>query len=300
MIKIPVTAVLVLALTLVTLPALARRSPIVHLSPVNRRVLGLKVVLARMRTLHAHRTFYGDFTLPPDAEAVVTPRIRGRVTALYALVGERVPRGAPLARVQSLLVGNPPPTMTVHAPMAGIVETRPAVLGEAVGPGTLLYRLMESRRLWLKAYVYQQDVGVVHRGQQARIRALGVAAPLQGRVVMVAPRVDPRRGAETIWIALDHPSVTLKPALFARTSITVASARAVAVPAHAVVDVGRRHAVFVAIGGDRFRYTPVAVGICEHGYCGVAGLKAGARVVTQGHAEIYALWLTGGKLKADS
>ena len=300
MIKIPVVAAGALALALTTVPALARRSSIVHLSPANIHALGLRFMSARMRTLHARHTLYGDFTLPPDSEAVVTPRIRGRVTALYATVGATVRRGAPLARVQSLLVGNPPPSVIVHAPMSGVVETRPAVLGEAVAPGTLLYRLMKPHRLWLKAYVYQQDVAVVHRGQEARIRALGVATPLEGQIVMVAPRVNPRRGAETIWIALDHPPVALRPALFARASVTIASKRAVAVPSHAVVNVGTRHAVFVAIGGDRFRYTPVTVGICERGYCVVSGLEAGARIVTQGNAELYTLWMTGGKLKADS
>ena len=300
MIKTPVTAAIVLALTLTAIPALAQRSPVVHLSSAKRQALGLKLVHARMRTLHARRTFYGDFTLPPNAEAVVTPRIRGRVTALYVTVGDRVRRGAALARVQSLLVGSPPPSVIVHAPMDGVVATRPAVLGEAAAPGTLLYRLMKPHRLWLKAYVYQQDVAVIHQGQEARIRALGVTTPLQGRVVMVAPRVNPRRGAETIWIALTHPPAALRPALFARAHVMVASAQMVAVPSNAVVDVGNRHALFVAIGGDRFRYTPVTVGIREHGYCGVSGLKAGARVVTQGNAELYTLWLTGGKLKADS
>ena len=300
MIKIPVVAAGALALALTTIPALARRSSIVHLSPANIHALGLRFISARMRTLHARHTLYGDFTLPPDSEAVVTPRIRGRVTALYATVGATVRRGAPLARVQSLLVGDPPPSVVVHAPMSGVVETRPAVLGEAVAPGTLLYRLMKPHRLWLKAYVYQRDVAAVHRGQEARIRALGVATPIQGRVVMVAPRINPRRGAETIWIALDHPPAALRPALFARASVKVASARALAVPLKAVVDVGSRQAVFVAIGGGRFRYTPVTVGIREHGYCEVSGLEAGARVVTQGHAELYALWMTGGKLKADS
>ena len=300
MIKIPVVVAGALALALTTIPALARRSPIVHLSPANIRALGLKIISARIRTLHARRTFYGDFTLPPDSEAVVTPRIRGRVTALYATVGTAVRRGAPLARVQSLLVGNPPPSVVVHAPINGVVETRPAVLGEAVAPGTLLYRLMKPHRLWLKAYVYQQDVAVVHRGQGVRIRALGITTPVQGQVALVAPRINPHRGAETIWIALDHPPAALRPALFARASVIVASTRAVTVPSNAVVNVGARHAVFVAIGGDRFRYTPVTVGIREHGYCGVSGLEAGARIVTQGNAELYTLWMTGGKLKADS
>ncbi len=300
MIKIPVGAAAILALALSTVPALARRSPVVRLTPANMRALALRLAPTRVRTLHAHETFYGAFTLPPGAEAVVTPRIRGRVTALYATIGGYVHRGAPLARVQSLLAGNPPASVLVHAPMSGVVDARPAILGEAVVPGTPLYHMIKPRRLWLKAYVYQKDIASIRLGQKASIRALGIAARLQGRVVMMAPRIDPRRGAQTIWLSLASTPAALKPALFARARITVATARTVAVPRAAIVDVNGRRAVFVAAGPGRFRYTPVGTGLCEHGYCGVTGLKAGARVVTQGNAELYTLWSTGGKLKADS
>ncbi len=298
--KIAISMVAVLALALTTVSALARRSPIVHLTPTNVRALKLKLVRARVRTLHAYRTFYGTFTVPPGAEAVVTPRIRGRVTALYATIGEYVHRGAPLARVQSLLVGNPPASVLVHAPMSGLVDTRPAILGEGVVPGTPLYRLIKPHRLWLKAYVYQEDIASIHLGQKASVRALGVSAKLRGRIVMMAPRIDRRRGAQTIWLSFASTPATLKPALFARARITVGTTKTVAVPRTAIVDVNGRRAVFVAAGPGRFHYTPIGAGLCEHGYCGTSGLKVGVRVVTQGNAELYTLWLTGGKLKADS
>ncbi len=298
--KIPISMIAVLALVLTTVPALARRSPIVHLTPANVRALRLRLTPVRVHTLHAYRTFYGAFTLPPGAEAVVTPRIRGRVTALYATIGDYVQRDAPLARVQSLLVGNPPASVLVHAPMSGVVDTRPAILGEAVIPGTPLYRLIKPHRLWLKAYVYQEDIASIHLGQEASIRALGVTTKLRGRVVMMAPRIDPRRGAQTIWLSLVSTPATLKPALFARVRVTIGTTKTVAVPKTAIVNVNGRRAVFVAAGPGRFHYTPLGAGICEHDYCGTSGLKAGARVVTQGNAELYTLWLTGGKLKADS
>ncbi len=300
MINTPVKATAILALAFATVPALAHRSPVVQLNAANMRALTLRLTPARVHTLYAHRTFYGAFTLPPDAQAVVTPRIRGRVTALYATIGAYVHRGAPLARVQSLLVGNPPPSVLVHAPMSGVVDTRPAVLGEAVVPGTPLYHLIKPHRLWLKVYVYQKDIASIRLGEQASIRALGVAARLRGRVVMMAPRINPRRGAQTIWLSLASTPAALKPALFARARITIGAARTVAVPRAAIVDGDGRPAVFVAAAPGRFLYTPIGIGICEHGYCGVSGLKAGARVVTQGNTELYTLWLTGGKLEADS
>lgn len=298
--KVPISAIALLALLSTSTPALAGRSPIVQLTPANVRALRLELATASPRTLHAYHTFYGTFTLPPGAEAVVTPRIRGRVTALYATIGQHVQQGAPLARVQSLLAGDPPASVLVHAPITGVVETRPAILGEGVVPGVPLYRLIKPQSLWLKAYVYQDAIGSVRLGQEAIIRALGVATRLRGRVVMMAPRINPRRGAQTIWLSLASTPTALKPALFARARVVVSTAKDVAVPRTAIVNVNGHRAVFIAVGHGRFHYTPIGTGLCEHGYCETLKLKAGARIVTQGSAELYTLWLTGGKLKADS
>ncbi|MHB1565745.1 MAG: efflux RND transporter periplasmic adaptor subunit [Acidiferrobacter sp.] len=294
------TTVVIILLAATLAPAYAQRSPWIRLSAANMRAVGLRLATTRRRVLHERHTLYGYFVLPPGATATVTPRIRGRVTALYATIGDRVHRGAPLARIESLLVGTPPPSVIVHAPLTSVVETRPAILGEVVAPGTLLYRLIKPRVLWLKAYVYQNEIDAIHRGQPVRIRALGISDTMHGRIVMISPRINPRRGAETIWIAITGPHAPLKPALFARALVTVATVDAPTVPSAAVLDVDGHEAVFVATGGGRFHYTPITVGIREGQYVAIPHLAPGTRVVTQGNTELYTLWATGGKLRADS
>ncbi len=291
-------ALIMTALVVHPLPARAARTPWVRLSAAAARAIALREVPVRTRVLRERRTLYGHFVLPPGAEAVVTPRIRGRVTALYATIGEHVRRGAPLARIESLLVGTPPPSVVVHAPLSGVVEARPALLGEAVAPGTLLYRLIDPKTLWLKAFVYQKDIALIHHGRRVRIRALGLSRPLTGRVTLIAPGINPRRGSETVWIRLVGPKAPVKPRLFARARVTVARARALSVPQGAVLRVNGRRAVFVSAGHGRFRYTPVVTGIHARGFVAVSGLARGSRVVTQGNAELFAIWTAGGRLRA--
>lgn len=289
-----------LSLVLTFSQAHAKHSPWVHLSAASLRAVGLHLADVQVRELHEDRTLYGHFVIPPGGEALVTPLIRGRITGLYAMVGDKVARGAPLARIESLLVGSPAPSVIVRAPMRGLVEARPVVLGQGVVPGTILYRLMNPKTLWLKAYVYQNEITQVHRGQLAHIHALGISKPIQGRVILKAPRINAKRGSETIWIKLIGPHVPLEPALFARADITVATTKGPTVPTAAILDVNGHHAVFVATSPGRFRYTPVVTGIRAHGYVTLSGLSSGSRVVTQGNMELFTLWMTGGKLRADS
>lgn len=296
-------ALKVFLLTLLALTfsqAYAKRSPWVHLSAASIQAVGLRLATAQVRELHEDRTVYGHFVLPPGGQALVTPLIRGRVTGLYAMVGDKVARKAPLARIESLLVGSPPPSVVVRAPISGVIEARAVVLGEGVAPGTILYRIINPKRLWLKAYVYQNEIGQIHRGEIAHIRALGIAKPIRGHVIMKSPQINADRGSETIWIGLTGPHTRLEPALFAHARITVATTKGPTVPAAAILDVNGHDAVFVATRPGYFRYTPVVPGIHSHGYVAISGLPSGSQIVTQGNMELFTLWMTGGKLRADS
>jgi len=57
-----------------------------------------------------------------------------------------VTSGQRLAVVESRVLGDPPPTVTVTAPMAGIIETRNVVLGQAVEPNTQIFRISDRPR----------------------------------------------------------------------------------------------------------------------------------------------------------
>ncbi|MHB8254737.1 MAG: efflux RND transporter periplasmic adaptor subunit [Acidiferrobacter sp.] len=272
----------------------------ITLTPAEIRAVGLVTVPATAKTLTATQTLFGRFQVPPRAVALVSSPIAGRVTAFFAAVGSRVRVGGPLVRIMSLLVGNPPPSLLLRAPLAGIVASRKAVLGQIVGPGTPIFRVIDTHILWLRVHAYQDQMRGLAVGLRAQIHVLGDPRPVWGSIVRLAPQIDPRSGTETVWIAVANVQNHLRPRLFARARVALATVSGVVVPSQAVLDINGQSGVFVAQPARRYRYTVVRTGIRVGRYLEVRGLPAGAKVVTVGAAELYSLMVAGRHLRADS
>jgi HlyD family secretion protein len=57
----------------------------------------------------------------------------------------------------------------LRAPTSGVIVTRPAELGEVVGPGTPIVTLADLDHVWLRAYVSETDLGRIRWGQTTRV-----------------------------------------------------------------------------------------------------------------------------------
>jgi len=57
----------------------------------------------------------------------------------------------------------------LRAPVAGVIVTREAELGEVVSPGTPVVTLADLDDVWLRAYVSETDLGRIHLGQMVPV-----------------------------------------------------------------------------------------------------------------------------------
>jgi HlyD family secretion protein len=57
----------------------------------------------------------------------------------------------------------------LRAPVAGVITTREAELGEVVGPGTPVATLADLDNVWLRAYVSETDLGRIRLGQTVQV-----------------------------------------------------------------------------------------------------------------------------------
>ncbi len=81
--------------------------------------------------------------------------------------------------------------LTLVAPAAGIVLTRYAEPGEAVGAGTPVVLIGLVQRPWVRAYVSERVIGRLRVGQEARVRVDAYPdTAFAGRVVEIAPRAE--------------------------------------------------------------------------------------------------------------
>jgi len=268
----------------------------VKLTAEQRKLLDVRVAAAAMRPIEERLVLNGQVQVPAQNQAEVSTRISGQVTALYARVGDSVRAGQRLARVQSRLVGDPPPSVDVLAPRNGVVDAIEVAVGQAVEPATTLYRLSDRSRLDVVAKVYEEDLGKVQVGQAVSIRTLSYPdRDFAGRVVLVGPNLDPDTRTVDVWIELSDAGGLLRPNLFARASIALREGESgLTVPTDAVLEAAGEKFVFVQ-QGEVFNRVDVATGPGDDHFVQIThGLVPGDRVVTQGNREIYTQWLTGG------
>lgn len=272
-----------------------------HLSAAQQRAVGLKLVVADFRSLADTLKLNGTLQLLPGRQAEVSTRISGQIVALYAGLGDTVKAGQRVARVQSRLVGDPPPSVDVVAPMSGVIDLRPVSLGQAVEPNTVLAHISDRSQLNVVARVYEEDLGKVKRGQEASVHLLSYPDRVfTGKVTLVSPTLDPASRTVEVWVQLANPDGLLKPNLFARINLLLRKTdAALAVPTAAIIEANGEKFVFVR-QGTQFARVEITTGSSDETFTEVTeGLVPGDEVVTQGNRQLYTLWLTGGKTKAE-
>ena len=268
----------------------------VHLTAVQQKMLGLKLESATLRPLSELLNLNGEVRPLPGRQAEVSTRISGQVREIYTALGNRVSVGQRLARVQSRLVGDPPPSVDVSAPMSGIVDVVSVAVGQSVEPTTVMFHIQNSTAVNVVAKVYEEDLGKIKLGQDANVKLLSYPDRLfSGKVGLIGPSLDPLSRTVEVWVTLPNTEGLLKPNLFARVGVVLKqNAATLAVPNAAIIEANGEKFVFVRQKGAYAR-VEVTTGSSDDKYTEITdGLVPGDEVVTQGNRQVYTVWLTGG------
>jgi membrane fusion protein, copper/silver efflux system len=187
-----------------------------------------------------------------------------------------------LARLQR--TGTATRTLTLTAPIGGIVMEKTALQGLHFGAGDTLYRIVDLSTVWLLADVFEQDLAQIRPGQSATITVQAYPGRVfDGRVAFVYPTVNAQTRTAKVRIEVPNPDLLLKTDMYATVEIAapLESTAVLAVPDSTVLDTGTRQTVLVDRGEGRFEPRAVKLGARAGGYVAVLeGLRDGEKVVT--------------------
>lgn len=173
--------------------------------------------------------------------------------------------------------------VTLRSPASGTVIEKPAIQGKRFMAGEVLYQIADLSKVWVLADVFEQDLGIVQRGQSAAIRMDAYPDKvLNGEVTFIYPTVMPETRTTKVRIELPNAQGLLKPAMYGRVEFASIHSKnkVLAVPDSAVLDSGIRRLVLVDLGEGRFEPRTVKLGMHADGYAEVlGGLEAGETVV---------------------
>ena len=171
----------------------------------------------------------------------------------------------------------------VLAPASGIITKKNANVGDLTGT-TPLFSMIQNAAVELQAKVPQTLLSKVKIGASATVTsASDRRLTLEGTVREINPVVDGKTRQAIVKIDLP-PNAALKPGMFLQAAIAFNTARALAIPAEAIVPQANGQIMVYVLGADNtIKAQPIQTGDPSKGYLAVkSGLKAGDRVVVAG------------------
>ncbi len=333
------------------------------LSPDEVRNIGLKTAVADLRPIEAVIRTAGIMKPHPDKEAQVSSRVAGKITRLFAQVGDAVKSGQRIAEVQSpeiqkiqvemiqaenklilhkaeldrieklveakiaaqkeliaaqnqhqaglneidglaqqlVLLGLPEEavkrartqktvsTFPILSPLSGFVAERNVVLGEAVEPSKVIFKILDPSIVFVEGNAFEEALPQLKLGQTVRIRLASYPGEVfSGKISRFSPTVDLQKRTVQVWAEVPNREGKLRPNLFAEMDIVVGGGQEVlAIPLEALTTTEGENFVFVEEKGS-FRRADVVLGARDDRFVEVKrGLLPGEQVVTDGKQQIY-------------
>ncbi|MFZ0932475.1 MAG: efflux RND transporter periplasmic adaptor subunit [Syntrophobacteraceae bacterium] len=176
-------------------------------------------------------------------------------------------------------------TLTLYAPISGIVTSRDVVEGDYVKAGMNLVRIAALDPIWVMGSIYEDEIPMVKRGMKATVAFDTLPGEsFEGTVDYVYPYVEGKTRTSQVRIILPNPKEHILPRMYGTVKLQeYMDGDAVQIPGNAVIRASSTdNVVFVALGDGRFAGRKVVLGPeGDDGRVMVrAGLQAGERVVT--------------------
>ncbi|QTN31414.1 efflux RND transporter periplasmic adaptor subunit [Akkermansiaceae bacterium] len=229
----------------------------------------------------------GHIEALPENTAAVSSRIPGRVIAISANPGDTVEKGAEVARIESRQPGDPPPVVTLEAPIDGLVTERSIRLGDPVTADSALMEITDLGRVYAVAKIPEHLAGKMAKGSMAHIRVIALPdQDFEGTMIRFGTSADEESGTIDAVFLLPNPGNRLRGGMRAEFSIVLSKRPGVmSIPRPALQ--GEEAGRFVYVRHfdlpHAFVKAPVIVGAMNDRQVEiVTGLFPGDEVVTRG------------------
>lgn len=113
--------------------------------------------------------------------------------------------------------GRPLETVTIFAPMGGVVTHKAALEGAWVKTGTPVYTIADLTHVWVELDAYESDIAWLRYGQRVMVDVDAFPGqPFEGAIAFVNPVMNERTRTIKVRVHIDNPDLRLKPGMFVR------------------------------------------------------------------------------------
>jgi len=173
----------------------------------------------------------------------------------------------------------------IRSPISGFITDRPLYPGEMAAAGTPLLTVMDISSVIAKAHIPQDQAAALKVGDQGTITVPGIAEPINGKVTVVSPALDPNSTTVEVWFEAKNPKHELKPGTSVHLSMTAQIVKdALVVPVIAVLTAPDGTTTVMLVGSDGLAHQQaVKIGIRNGDDVQIfEGVSPNDKVVTSG------------------
>ena len=174
----------------------------------------------------------------------------------------------------------------IHSPIDGVVTDRPLYTGDLATANQPILTVMNLSRLIAKSHIPQAQAATLKVGDAAQIKVAGLDEPVNSKVTLVSPALDPGSTTIEVWVEAAKPNPALKPGMTVQLAIISKTVKdAIVVPANAVFKNPEGEANYVVLAGadQKAHWQTVELGVRNADNVQVVkGINAGAPVITSG------------------
>jgi membrane fusion protein, heavy metal efflux system len=228
----------------------------------------------------------GRIEVLPGKKAVLSSRIQGRAFSVLALPDMRCEQGDELVWVESRQPGDPPPTIRLDAPIAGLISKVNIAQGQPIEPSDALVEIVDLSTVEAAAAVPEHLAGKLKKGQKARIKVAAFPdKEIEAELVHLGATADESSGTLEAAFHIPNEDELLRPGMRAEFSIITSTRDDVTtVPREAVLgDSGARYVMIKHYDlAHAFWKVPVSTGAANDKVIEITGgLNSGDEVVTK-------------------
>lgn len=181
-----------------------------------------------------------------------------------------------------------PSSLSLRAPITGVVVARNAVIGQPVSADEVLCEILDLSEVWFLGRVFEKDLSRLRTNASAEVQLNAHPKErFQGTVEYIAQQVDPVARTMTARIRLKNRADLLRIGLFGTAYVSTADVAqrepGLVIPRSALTEVAGEQVVFVQHADRDFELHNVELGASAAGKVEVlSGLREGEQVVTDG------------------
>jgi HlyD family secretion protein len=187
----------------------------------------------------------------------------------------------------------------IRSPIDGVVADRSLYPGEMAAAGTPLLTVMDTSQVIARAHIPQPEAALLKAGDTASITIPGEENPVEGKITVISPALDPNSTTVEIWVQAKNLQGHLKPGTSVQLSMVAQTIpNALVIPAAGLLTGKDGSTSVMQVSADSHAHQKsIKIGIRQGDEVQVTeGLQAGDQIVAQG---AYGL-PDNSKIKAES